>query len=154
MPLVGDPERDRAVSILRRAYANGYLELDQLEPRVDAAIRARSGRDLASSVRGIPGGQLELAVDGYVLPAVRAGTLGLRVRVVRFLLWVVYASWAALSLVLLGIFSVWALVAGPPIAAGAALLVVWLIASAGALAARRTARKLTVPYGREVGHRR
>ena len=63
--------------------------------------------------------------------------------------------WILLGLlVLLGIFSVWALVAGPPIAAGAVLLVVWLIASAGALAARRTARKLTLPYVREVGHRR
>ena len=143
MPLVGDPERDRAVSILRRAYANGYLDLQQLEPRVDAALRARSGRDLAMSVRGIPGGPLELAVDGYVLPAVRAGTLGFRIRAVRLLLRVIFMGWAALSLVLLGIFTVWALVAGPPVGAGSVLLVIWLVATAGALAARRTTQKLT-----------
>lgn len=143
MPLVGDPERDRAVSILRRAYAKGYLEIDELEPRVDAAVRARSGRDLASSVRGIPGGAFELAVDGYVLPAVRAGTLGLRVRAIGFLLRLLLIGWAAFTALLLAIFAIVALIAGPSLSAGATILVIWLAATAGLLAARRGARKLT-----------
>jgi len=142
MPLVGDPERDRAVSILRRAYARGYLALEELEPRVDAAIRARGVAELASSVRGIPGARGELALDGYVLPAVRTATLGLRVRTAAFLLRLALAGWIATSVVLVCIFGVWALVAGPSLGLGAALLVVWAGAGALTLLVRRGARRL------------
>jgi hypothetical protein len=145
MPLVGDPERDRAVSILRGAYARGTIGLEELEPRVACALGARSGRQLARSVRGIPGGTAALAIDSFLVPAVRVSTLGVRIWLAALIGRVVLAGWIVTTAVLLSVFGVWALATGPSLRGGLALLLVWLAVSCLAVVLRRGVRRLARP---------
>lgn len=145
MPLVGDPERDRAVSLLRGAYARGTIGIEELEPRVESALHARSARQLAGSVRGIPGGTAALAIDSFLVPVVRVSTLGVRIWLATLIGRVVLAGWVVTTAVLLSVFGVWALAAGPPVRGGVALLLVWLAVSCLAVALRRGARRLARP---------
>ena len=145
VPLVGDPERDQAVSILRGAYARGTIGIEELEPRVESALHARSARQLAGSVRGIPGGTAALAIDNFLVPAVRVSTLGIRIWLAALIGRVVLAGWIVTTALLLGAFGVWALAAGPPVRGGVAFLLVWLAVSCLAVALRRGARRLARP---------
>ncbi len=131
------------MSILRRAYARGTIDLDELEPRVGAALQARNVGELAGSVRGIPGGAAEIAMESYIVPAVRAGTLGVRIWAASLVIRIAVAGWVLASLLLLTVFGIWALAAGPPLRGGIALLLVWLAVSAGVVVARRGARRLS-----------
>lgn len=54
MALVGDPERERAVRALRRHYAEGRLDGDELSERVALVLHARSRRELAYALRRLP----------------------------------------------------------------------------------------------------
>lgn len=54
--LVGDRERDRAAQELQRHYREGRLTADELAQRVETALRARSGGQLASALKGLPAG--------------------------------------------------------------------------------------------------
>jgi Flp pilus assembly protein TadB len=60
-----DADRDAAVDRLREAAGEGRLEPEELEQRVDRALRARTYGDLAELLADLPG-------DG-VLPSRRAG---------------------------------------------------------------------------------
>jgi len=44
--LVGDPERERAMTALRRHYVEGGLSADELETRTAAALSARTRIEL------------------------------------------------------------------------------------------------------------
>ncbi len=143
MPLVGDPQRDRAVTILRRAYTEGYVDADELDRRVDVALRARSATQLVGSVRGVPGGLGELAIECVAVPAVRYGTFGLRLRAARFLLGLALGGWAIATAILGLVAAVWALAAGLPAGAAAGLLAVWLVVTACAYGLSRGARRLS-----------
>ena len=45
--LVGDRERDRAANELARHYREGRLSADELAQRLETALRARNGAQLA-----------------------------------------------------------------------------------------------------------
>jgi Domain of unknown function (DUF1707) len=52
--LVGDRTRELAVRALRRHFISGRISADELEDRVDLAVRARSRRDLDVAMDGLP----------------------------------------------------------------------------------------------------
>lgn len=54
MGLVGDRERERAAGALRRHYLEGRLSEEELDARVDAALRARTRFDLLLTARSLP----------------------------------------------------------------------------------------------------
>jgi hypothetical protein len=143
--LVGDQQRDRAVTVLRRAYAHGYLAAPDLEHRVDVALRATTATQILGSVRGVPGGMTELALEGVAIPAVRAGTFGLRVRLARFLLRLALGAWAIATAALASAGVVWALAAGVGPGEAVALLVTWLFVTGCAYGLSRGARRLSRP---------
>lgn len=145
VPLVGDSQRDRAVSILRRAYADGYLGALDLERRIDVALRAASTRQIVGSVRGVPGGVAELTLEGAVIPAVRAGTFPLRLRLAALLLRLVLGTWLVVTVILGVVGIVLALASGLAVGGALALLAVWLLVSGCAYALARGARWLSRP---------
>src|SRR4051812_4992255 len=51
---VADVDRDRTVDRLRRAAAEGRLEPDELEQRVEAALRSRTETDLKPLTEDLP----------------------------------------------------------------------------------------------------
>jgi hypothetical protein len=140
--LVGDTARESMVAVLRRGYVEGYIGEVELERRVGGVLRARTPLELASSVRGIPGGLAVVATDAVLGPAIRRGTFGLRVRAARFAMRLALVGWSVASVVLAAIAAVWALAAGLPLGVGLALLVTWVFASAAAVGVWRGARKL------------
>lgn len=52
--LVADQDRDRVIARLRRAAAQGRLTIDELEERVERALRARTPEDLRPLVADLP----------------------------------------------------------------------------------------------------
>jgi hypothetical protein len=52
--LVGDPERERALTALRRHYVEGRLSSDELEERTAAALAARTRIELRWLQRDLP----------------------------------------------------------------------------------------------------
>ena len=54
--LVGDRDRDRAAQELQRHYREGRLTTDELAQRLETALRARSGSQLRSALKGLPAG--------------------------------------------------------------------------------------------------
>lgn len=140
--LVGDRERNGTVGVVRRAYADGYLDDRELERRLDRALRARTAGELAVSVRGVPGGISAVAVDGFVRPAIRRHTTGLRVAAARLIMKLALGVWWGVTLVLAAVAGIWALTAAIPLAAGVGFLVLWLAAGAGTLTVRRRAARL------------
>jgi hypothetical protein len=60
-----DADRDAVIHRLREAAGEGRLEPDELEQRIDVALRARTYRDLAGLLADLPG-------DGHVFSR-RAG---------------------------------------------------------------------------------
>jgi citrate lyase beta subunit len=120
--LVGDADRDRALALLRRHYAEGRLDRYDLIRRVDVAATARSTRDVAVALRGLPNGLLE----AFVAPRVRDGFPALRKAKRLAVAAIVSALWLFATMVLLIAFAVAALVgsASTPLAVFFALC--WL----------------------------
>lgn len=143
--LVGDSERERAVASLRGAYAGGYLDSLQLERRVDRALQARTAVELVSSVRGVPGATLALALETVVRPAIRVATLPLRRRLGLAVVRLAIGAWALTTALVAVVAGLWALTAALPLGAGIALALVWLSVSALGLAGYRLGRRLLRP---------
>jgi hypothetical protein len=78
MPAPADTERDRAVAVLKRAYAEGRLELEEFSARSDRVLRARSMTELRLQLRG-------LMADDWGRRARRAGRVAAAVVVWFFL---------------------------------------------------------------------
>lgn len=53
--LVGDPERDRTAHELKRHYREGRISVDELAERLETALHARTGLQLRSALRELPG---------------------------------------------------------------------------------------------------
>ena len=53
-PRVGDRDRDATAEVLREAVAEGYLDFDELDRRLEAAYTARSGTELAAVTADLP----------------------------------------------------------------------------------------------------
>lgn len=74
---IGDADRHRVAEVLREAAAEGRIEVDELEERLDATWTAKVYADLVPIVVDLPGG---LAAAGTSAPAVSAPTGGPAVR--------------------------------------------------------------------------
>lgn len=59
-----DAERERIAEALREAVAEGRLDMEEFEERLDAAYRARTHADLEPLVRDLPGAGRESPVPG------------------------------------------------------------------------------------------
>ena len=78
MAAPADAQRDRAVAVLKRAYAEGRLELDEFSTRSDRVLHARSMTELRLQLRG-------LIADDWGRRARRAGRVAAAVVVWFFL---------------------------------------------------------------------
>lgn len=63
---VGNPERERAISLLNQAFSGGYLEIAEFEERSGAVYAARTRGDLRSVLAHLP-------VAGQLFPSDRSG---------------------------------------------------------------------------------
>jgi hypothetical protein len=80
MMRVGDSDRDRTVDLLRAAFAEGRLDLDEFTERMEAAYASKTYAQLAALTADLPTGQTaiiqpaaapaELASAGESAPAV------------------------------------------------------------------------------------
>ncbi len=138
MTLVGDADRDRALALLRRHYAEGRLDRYDLISRVDVAATARSTRDVRVALRGLPNGLLE----AVIAPRVRDGLPALHRAKRLAVALIVSTLWLFATMVLLIAFAVAALVgsASTPLAVFFALC--WLGITFGSWRTwRRTTRR-------------
>ena len=120
MALVGDRDREQAARTLRRHYADGRLDEDDLAARLELVLRARSRWELAYALRRLP--RVEQAVErarhGLVVV-----TMG--------------AVWLMVTVALLVAFVAWVAAQGASLGAFAGFGLVWLLLTA--LLYRRTA---------------
>ncbi|WP_335940360.1 DUF1707 SHOCT-like domain-containing protein [Streptomyces sp. PTD5-9] len=72
-----DAERERIAETLREALAEGRLEMDEFEQRLEAAYKARTHRELEPLVRDLPGPGTQLDPVGPASAPARTGS-GLR----------------------------------------------------------------------------
>ncbi|WP_124271880.1 DUF1707 domain-containing protein [Streptomyces sp. ADI96-02] len=69
-----DAERERIAEVLRDAVAEGRLEMDEFEQRLDAAYRARTHGELEPLVRDLPASGSAVAPVGPSRPAAPRGS--------------------------------------------------------------------------------
>ena len=140
-----DSDRDAVVDRLREATGEGRLEPEELEQRVDRALRARTYGDLAELLADLPGdgGDLLRRAGRGTNPAARSAVLGAGlvvavtvavalVAVVAVLVLAAAAAWMALLLCWL-------------VCCGLGRRLVWQRAGRRSMSARRTHR--TRPAG-------
>jgi hypothetical protein len=144
MTLVGDAERDRALALLRRHYAEGRLDPDELTRRVHVAASARSTADVHVALRGLPNAFLETAV----LPRILAATPALRGAGRVALAAILSALWACATLSLLIVFGILALVSGLTLLTVGAFAVCWALVT---LASWRLWRRGSLPFRHRGG---
>jgi Flp pilus assembly protein TadB len=131
MTLVGDADRERALAVLRRHYAEGRLDPDELTSRVHVAALARSTADVRAALRGLPNGLLEavlaprLRAAGTALGEVPALRTARRIALAA----IVSAVWLSVTMVLLIAYTVSLLVSGPSTAATVIFAAGWLLAT-------------------------
>ena len=53
MPAPADAQRERTVAVLKRAYAEGRLELEEFAARAERALQAQSPWELRLQLRGL-----------------------------------------------------------------------------------------------------
>lgn len=145
MALIGDPERERTVVLLRGAYARGYLSPADLEVRVSRALAAESPGDLRASLQGIPGGMLDLVVATRIQPVVQRHGDAVKRGLASVIRWLAVAFWIAVSAILLLTFGVWSLASGLSVGVAVGFLLVWLALS---LPPALIWRKTSPPRGR------
>jgi len=132
-----DADRDAVVDRLRDAAGEGRLEPDELEQRVDGALRARTYGDLAELLADIPG-------DGRVLlrsarwrtnPVARSAVFG------AGLLVAVIVAFAVVAVLVLAAAAAWiALVLFWLVCCGSRRRLVWGSAGRRSVSARRAHR--------------
>ena len=109
--LVGDREREYAALELRRHYAEGRLTMDELAQRLEAALRARSGRQLRSALNDLPAAGLQSPVRALRNAAIVAGTA------------VIWVFWSVGMLVA---FVAWLAANGPSLAGLLVFPLLWI----------------------------
>ena len=127
--LVGNADRELVAAHLRRHYLAGRLSLDELDGRLEAALVARSDRDLSHALRELP----PLWRDGEEIG--RLGRFALRLAVRASLM----ALWLFLSFVLLVVFALTALTHGVTVGDAVGFPLAWLVATVLAFVAARRA---------------
>jgi hypothetical protein len=129
--LVGDADRERALARLRRDYAEGRLNVDELDARAEMLAGARTTRDLRVALRDLPYGRVESELVPR-LNALRASSAGeaLVHRLVRIATAVMLlAFWLTASVVMLAVLGLSILVAGVSSTVAAAFALVWAAVS-------------------------
>ena len=126
MALVGDRDRDRAATSLRRHYLQGRLSADELAERTELALRARSDRDLRIALRDLPPPWRNF--EDVVVPAARAAS---RAATRALVLLALMSFWSIASLVLLLAFVVALIVNGPSVSEVVGFPLVWVGLSYG-----------------------
>jgi hypothetical protein len=123
--LVGDADRERALAVLRRHYAEGRLDPDELSSRVHVAAVARSTADVRAALRGLPNGLLDAVLAPRLLafggtPAFRTAR---RVALAVF----VSAVWLFATMVMLIAYVVSLIVSGPSTLGAGIFAAGWLL---------------------------
>lgn len=133
MTLVGDADRERALAVLRRHYAEGRLDPDELSSRVHVAAVARSTADVRAALRGLPNGLLEAVLAPRILAAGAALGGAPALRTARRIALAVFVSavWLFATTALLVAYAISLIVRGPStlgagIFAAGWLLVTWV----------------------------
>jgi hypothetical protein len=131
--LVGDADRDRALALLRRHYAEGRFDHEELTRRVDVAAGARSTTDVWVALRGLPNALVETIVAPRLLaagttlsryPALRAAKrLALAV--------IVSAAWLLATTLLAVTYAISLMVGGPSTVVAALFALTWLLVTWG-----------------------
>jgi hypothetical protein len=108
MALVGDRDREHAAHTLRRHYADGRLDEDDLAARLELVLRARSRWELAYALRRLP--RLDRAVEQarHGLVVVTMGAIWLLVTVAILVAFVAWIAAQGASLTAFAVFgAVW-----------------------------------------------
>ena len=126
MALVGDRDRDRATTSLRRHYLQGRLSADELAERAELALRARSDRDLRLALRDLPPSWRNF--EDIVVPAAKAAS---RTAARAVVLLALMSFWSVASLALLLAFVVALVVNGPSLSEVVGFPLVWVGLSYG-----------------------
>jgi hypothetical protein len=131
--LVGDADRDRALALLRRHYAEGRFDDEELTRRVDVAADARSTADVWVALRGLPNGLLETVLAPRLLAAgaTLAGYPALRTARRLALAVVVSAAWLFATMLLVVAYAVSLIVSGPSTVVAVLFAVTWLFVTWG-----------------------
>jgi Domain of unknown function (DUF1707) len=132
--LVGDADRDRAVALLRRHYAEGRLDHEELARRVGVAIRARSTTDVRQALWGLPNALVETILVPRLLAAGTTLADHPGFRTVRRVMWaaVLSAVWAFATMVLFVTYAISLLAVGPSTPVAVGLAVAWALVTWGA----------------------
>jgi len=150
MTLVGDADRERALALLRRHYAEGRLTPAELTSRVGVAAAARSTADVRVALRGLPNAFVETAIAPRVLAAgsVLAAAPRLRSAGRVAVAAVVSALWLAATVSLLVMFGILALIAGATLLTLGSFAVCWFVVT---VAAWRLWRRGSLPFRHRGG---
>jgi len=126
MDLIGDHDRARAATSLRRHYLQGRLSLEEFSDRVEVALRARSDSDLRPALENLPAPWQNL--HEAVLPAARAAS---RTVARAAALLALLTVWSVFSIVLLVAFAIALVIGGPSVMELVGFPLVWLLATYG-----------------------
>ena len=133
MTLVGDADRDRALALLRRHYAEGRFDHDELTRRVGVALRARSSTDVGLALRGLPNAVLEtlFAPRMFAAGTTLANAGGLRVA--RRVAWAVIVSavWSFATMLLVVTYGISLIVSGPSTLIAVVFAATWALVTWG-----------------------
>ena len=131
--LVGDADRDRALALLRRHYAEGRFDQDELTRRVDVAAGARSTTDVWVALRGLPNALLETVLAPRLLAAgtTLAGYPALRRAKRLALAAILAAAWLFATMLLVVTYAISLIVGGPSTVVAVLFAVTWLLVTWG-----------------------
>ena len=133
MTLVGDADRDRALALLRRHYAEGRFDQEELTRRVGVAAGARSTTDVWVALRGLPNALLETVLLPRLLAAgtTLAGYPALRAAKRLALAVIVAVLWLLATIALVLAYAISLIVSGPSTLVAAVFAVSWLFVTWG-----------------------
>jgi len=131
--LVGDADRDRALALLRRHYAEGRFDQEELTRRVDVAAGARSTTDVWVALRGLPNALLETVLAPRLLAAgtTLASYPALRRAKRLALAAILAAAWLFATMLLVVAYAISLIVGGPSTVVAVLFAVTWLLVTWG-----------------------
>jgi hypothetical protein len=132
MALIGDRERERAVSVLKAHYLRGRLSVEEFADRLEVALRARRDSDVRLALTELPApwrapGAARLGLESVTRAIGRAAFLA-----------ALFFLWWAVSLALLIGFLVSVVVRGMTLTNVIVFPALWLVCT---FAAARVARR-------------